>query len=111
MTETTANRCAAAHHDDPTPCEGPHDAVLIRDRQMSRARDAMTEGITGCVHHGARMLASIDGARVYPGSVPGAATSVRAAADSIRPFCWYENAPRTEPSQLSHAENRAAGHI
>ncbi|WP_327173536.1 hypothetical protein OG471_41085 [Streptomyces sp. NBC_01336] len=36
----------------------------------------------------------------------GAATRVLAAADTIRPFCWYENAPRTEPGQLSHAENR-----
>jgi hypothetical protein len=55
------------------------------------------------------MLASIGGARVEPGSVVGAATRVYAAADSIRPFCWYENAPRTEPAQLSRAENRAAG--
>jgi hypothetical protein len=105
MTDT--DRCTAAHPEDPTPCDdGPHDAVLIRDRQMSRARDTMTEGVPGCEHHGARMLASIDGGRVHPGSVDGAATRVRAAADGIRPFCWYENAPRTEPSQHSHAENR-----
>ncbi|MFB7222431.1 hypothetical protein [Streptomyces sp. NPDC056227] len=55
------------------------------------------------------MLASIDGARVEPGSVVGAATRAAAAADTIRPFCWHENAPRTEPGQLSHAENRSHG--
>ncbi|MGW2183921.1 hypothetical protein ACWCXX_39290 [Streptomyces sp. NPDC001732] len=63
----------------------------------------------GCEHHGARMLASIDGARVEPGSVVGAATRAFAAADVLRPFCWYEDSPRTEPAQLSNAENRASG--
>ncbi|WP_406740746.1 hypothetical protein [Streptomyces atratus] len=97
MTDT--NRCSAAHAEDPTPCAGPHDAVTILDGQGNAA--------AGCEHHGARTLASIDGARVEPGSVVGAATRAAAAADTIRPFCWYENAPRTEPSQLSLAENRA----
>ncbi|WP_331728790.1 hypothetical protein OG693_39420 (plasmid) [Streptomyces sp. NBC_01259] len=92
-------RCSAAHEDDRTPCAGPHDAVTILDGHANAA--------PGCEHHGARMLASIDGAHVEPGSVVGAATRVLAAADTIRPFCWYENAPRTEASQLSHAENRA----
>ncbi|WP_406163932.1 hypothetical protein OG298_45155 (plasmid) [Streptomyces sp. NBC_01005] len=92
-------RCSAAHADDPTPCDGPGDAVTILDGNGGAA--------AGCEHHGARMLASIDGARVEPGSVVGAATRVLAAADTIRPFCWYENAPRTEPGQLSAAENRA----
>lgn len=91
-------RCSAAHSEDPTPCIGPQDAVTILDGSGGAA--------AGCEHHGARMLASFDGARVEPGSVVGAATRVFAAADSIRPFCWYENAPRTEPAQLSHVENR-----
>ncbi|MEU0836069.1 hypothetical protein [Streptomyces sp. NPDC005969] len=95
------DRCPAAHADDPTPCDGPGDAVTILDGNGGAA--------VGCEHHGARMLASIDGARVEPGSVVGAATRAAAAADTIRPFCWYEGAPRTEPSQLSHAENRAHG--
>ncbi|MER5277775.1 hypothetical protein ABT025_18730 [Streptomyces sp. NPDC002809] len=69
--------------------------------------DGQGGAAAGCEHHGARMLASIDEAHVEPGSVVGAATRVLAAADTIRPFCWYETAPRTEPGQLSHAENRA----
>ncbi|MFE3381329.1 hypothetical protein [Streptomyces anulatus] len=93
----SAERCAAAHIDDPTPCHGPHDAVTILD--------GTGNADTGCEHHGARMLASIDGARIEPGSVVGAATRAFAASQAIRPFCWYETAPRTEPSQLSRAEN------
>lgn len=96
-----ASRCMAAHVEDRTPCIGPRDAVTILD--------AVGGAAPGCEFHGARMLASIDGATVEPGSVLGAATRVFAAADSIRPFCWYDDAPRTEPAQLSRAENRAAG--
>ncbi|MFF9787148.1 hypothetical protein [Streptomyces nigrescens] len=91
-------RCPAAHHDDPTPCVGDHDAVLIVDQD-----DTVTEG---CEHHGARLLASLEGGRVLQGSVPGASVRVHRAADGIRPFPWLTNAPRTEPSQRSHAENR-----
>lgn len=113
MEETTNPRCAAAHDEDPTGCVGPLDAVLIRDRQMSRARDAMTEGVPGCTHHGARMLASIEGGRVYPGpgGADGDAIRVYKEAQTTRPFAWLENAPRTNPSQLSHAENRAASPV
>ncbi|MEU5660113.1 hypothetical protein ABZ802_31520 [Streptomyces sp. NPDC047737] len=93
-------RCSAVHADDPTPCAGPRDAVTVLDGNGGAA--------VGCEHHGARMLASLDGARVEPGSVVGAATRVLEAADTIRPFCWYETAPRTQPAQLSRAENRAA---
>ena len=93
------DRCKAAHIDDPTPCVGPRDAVTVLDGNGGAA--------AGCEHHGARMAASIDGARVEPGSVVGAATRAFAAADRLRPFCWYETAPRTESAQLSHAENRA----
>jgi hypothetical protein len=100
--DTTADRCAAAHHEDPTPCDGPHHAVLILDKDKS--------GAYGCEHHAARLLASLDGATVHtaPNGPEGAAIRVYKAADGIRPFCWYENAPRTESSQLSHAENRTA---
>jgi hypothetical protein len=71
--------------------------------------DATDAGADGCEHHGARLLASLDRSRVYalPEAPAGAAIRVFKAADTIRPFCWYEDAPRTEPSQLSHAENRA----
>jgi hypothetical protein len=95
-----AMRCAAAHPEDPTPCVGPHDAVLVLDRHGA--------GADGCEHHGARLLASLDGGRIYalPDAPRGAAIRVFTAADGIRPFCWVDG-PRTEPSQLSHAENRA----
>ncbi|MQS99032.1 hypothetical protein FF041_02100 [Streptomyces jumonjinensis] len=81
---TTARaRCAAAHADDPTRCEGAGDAVLVRDRYTA------VGGVLGCVHHGARMLASIEGGRVYPGHAPGsAAIAVWTRAQSIRPFAW-----------------------
>ncbi|MBA3554743.1 MAG: hypothetical protein H0W29_08320 [Gemmatimonadales bacterium] len=95
MTDT---RCAAAHPEDPTPCVGPHDAVLILDRQNS--------GADGCEWHGARLLASLDGARVVSGSVDGAAIRAHKAADSTRPFPWLTDAPRVRPDQLSNAENR-----
>ncbi|MCX5423652.1 hypothetical protein [Streptomyces sp. NBC_00078] len=92
-------RCPAAHPDDPTPCVGAHDAVTVLDRSNA--------GATGCEHHAARLLASLTGGRVF--SHPehyGAATRVYQAACDLRPFAWYEDAPRTEPSQLSHTENR-----
>ncbi|GAA2476687.1 hypothetical protein GCM10010406_11060 [Streptomyces thermolineatus] len=94
-------RCAAAHPEDPTGCIGPHDAVTVLDRHGARA--------TGCEHHGARLLASLDGARVVSGPhAPGAALRVHRAAGTIRPFPWADG-PRTEPSQRSHAENRTRG--
>ncbi|MER6257821.1 hypothetical protein ABT224_41540 [Streptomyces sp. NPDC001584] len=96
----TTDRCTAAHSEDPTACAGPHDAVTILD--------AGGTTVTGCEHHGARLLASLDGARVEPGTVLGAATRVFAAADGINPFPWLVDAPRTKPGQLSAAANRAA---
>jgi hypothetical protein len=99
--EQRAGRCAASHPDDPVECTGAPDAVTLVDAHSS--------AVTGCETHGARMLASLEGATVEPGTVVGAATRVVAAADTIRPFPWYEHAPRTEPHQRSRAENRAAG--
>ncbi|WP_432140076.1 MULTISPECIES: hypothetical protein [unclassified Streptomyces] len=96
MTDT---RCPAAHPDDPTPCVGPA-VVTVLDRQNA--------GADGCEHHAARLLASLEGGRVYalPDAPEGAAIRVFKAADGTRPFAWYEDAPRTEPSQLSNRENR-----
>lgn len=70
------NRCAAAHHtEDPSPCVGPNDAVLILDRHNA--------GADACEHHGARLLAALAGARPVSGPhSPGAAIRVhKAAAD------------------------------
>jgi hypothetical protein len=97
---TNTARCAAAHHDDRTPCDnGPHDAVTVLDSEGA--------GATGCEHHGARLLASLYGARVYPGPVApeGAAIRVFKAAAAIDPFPWYDNAPRRRVDQLSTVAN------
>lgn len=71
-------RCAAAHAEDPTPCQGPHDAVT--------ALDAHGAGAAGCEHHAARLLSSLDGGRVHCGSAPGAAIRVFKAAAGMPPF-------------------------
>ena len=94
-----ASRCPAAHPDDPTPCSGPITVTVL---------DAHNAGADGCEHHAARLLASLEGGRVYglPDAPLGAAIRVFKTADGIRPFPWLTDAPRTEPSQLSHAENR-----
>ncbi|USQ86997.1 hypothetical protein NFX46_26740 [Streptomyces phaeoluteigriseus] len=94
-----APRCPAAHPEDPTPCDG-RTVVAILDTANASAE--------GCAHHGARLLASLDGARVY--ALPDApATRVFKAADTIRPFPWLAGVPRTRDEQLSRAEVRARG--
>ncbi|MDX2829468.1 hypothetical protein [Streptomyces scabiei] len=94
-------RCPAAHPDDPTPCTGLP-TVTVLDRHNA--------GANGCQHHGARLLASLDGGRVYglPHATPGTAIRVFKVAEGIRPFPWV-GAPRTRPSQLSRAETRGEG--
>lgn len=94
-------RCPAAHPEDPTPCDGPPVVTVL---------DATNAGAKACEHHGARLLASLDGGRVYPlpDAPDGAAIRVFKAADSTHPFPWV-SAPRTRPGQLSHAENRRRG--
>jgi hypothetical protein len=70
--------------------------------------DRQNVGAEGCEHHGARLLASLEGGRVYalPDAPAGAAIRVFKAADGIRPFPWMTDAPRTRADQLSHLENR-----
>lgn len=94
------DRCPATHPEDPTPCLGPV-AVTVLDR--------LNAGADGCEHHAARLLASLEGGRVYalPEAPAGAAIRVFKAADGIRPFPWLTDAPRTGSSQLSRAETRA----
>lgn len=97
-----ARRCQAAHPDDPTSCSGPPTVTVL---------DARNAGADGCEHHAARLLASLQGGRVYrlPGAIAdGAAIRVFQAAAGIRPFPWLTDAPRSVPPQLSHAENREA---
>lgn len=94
----TGVRCPAAHPEDPTPCDGPP-VVTVLDRENA--------GANGCEHHGARLLASLEGGRVYalPDAPAGAAIRVFKAADGIRPFPWVDG-PRTRADQLSRLENR-----
>ncbi|MFG3266855.1 hypothetical protein [Streptomyces bobili] len=100
--QEAASRCPAAHPEDPTPCDG-RTVVAILDTANASAE--------GCAHHGARLLASLDGARVYalPDAPAGTATRVFKAADTIRPFPWLAGVPRTRDEQLSRAEVRARG--
>lgn len=95
-------RCSAAHHNDPTPCSGPP-VVTVLDRQNA--------GADGCEHHAARILASLEGGRVYglPDAPEGAAIRVFKAAANTRPFAWDTTSPRFGPNQLSHAENSQKG--
>lgn len=76
-------RCPAAHPDDPEPCTGPPVVTVL---------DAHNAGADGCEHHGARLLASLDGGRVYPlpDAPAGAAIRVFKAAADTRPFAWVE---------------------
>ncbi|KUN03973.1 hypothetical protein AQI95_21275 [Streptomyces yokosukanensis] len=97
-------RCPAAHPEDLSPCVGPVVVTVL---------DAQNAGAHGCEHHGARLLASLEGGRVYAlGTSPeAAAIRVFKAAAGLRPFCWLTDAPRIDPSQLSDAENRARGEV
>ncbi|WP_399559026.1 hypothetical protein OIA45_49150 (plasmid) [Streptomyces chartreusis] len=81
----TSTRCPAAHQDDPTPCDGPP-AVTVLDRHNA--------GLDGCEHHGARLLASLEGGRVYPlpDAPEGAAIRVFKAAAELPPFLFAREA-------------------
>lgn len=76
--------CRAAHPEDCSPCEGAPDAVYIVDTAGDQA--------CGCVRHAAVMLASVASARVYPGSVPGAAIEVHQRAALLRPLRFTDPA-------------------
>ncbi|MFE1926510.1 hypothetical protein ACFW91_28615 [Streptomyces asoensis] len=97
-----APRCPAAHPDDPTPCTGPLAVMIL---------DSTNAGAKACEHHGARLLASLEGGRVYAleDASEGAALRVFTAAGTTRPFPWLTDAPRTRDDQLSRAEVRARG--
>lgn len=76
----STDRCPAAHDEDPTPCEGP---VVVR------VVDQLGTETTGCVHHAARLYASLDRPRVYP--LPGhdgKAIEVYNRGHETLPFAW-----------------------
>ncbi|MFF4385588.1 hypothetical protein ACFY0G_02160 [Streptomyces sp. NPDC001552] len=81
-------RCAAATRTDPSPCEGPQYAVLIRGPFMSRARDAMSTAVPACVHHGVRLFTVLHAGRIpgalYEGRItPGPDGDDQAVADLV----------------------------
>ncbi|MEU9113844.1 hypothetical protein AB0D04_19195 [Streptomyces sp. NPDC048483] len=75
-----AGRCPAAAAKDPTPCEGPADAATLVDRHGRE--------IAGCVHHCARLLAGLEGARVHPFVLPAHALDIYSRASELPPFAW-----------------------
>lgn len=75
-------RCAAAHVEDPSPCEGARAVVRIVDQHGGEA--------TGCVRHAPVMYASLTRARVFPSpGHKGAATEVYIRAQALEPFAWH----------------------
>ncbi|MFG2893141.1 hypothetical protein [Streptomyces sp. NPDC048248] len=73
-------RCAAAAAKDPTPCEGPHDAATLIERHGGE--------VAGCVHHCARLLAGLEGARVHPFVPAHHALEIYSRARELPPFAW-----------------------
>jgi hypothetical protein len=62
--------------------------VLVIDRTGDR--------VFGCVHHASVLLASVEGARVYPVSLDGAAIDTYRRAQQRAPFAF----DAVDPSQL-----------
>lgn len=73
-------RCQTAHAEDNSRCDGPPDAVLVRDQSGAQQ--------TGCVNHGSATLASLENATVHPGpaGVAGAAIEAYRRAQVRHPF-------------------------
>lgn len=79
---TAVERCPAAHAEDPTPCGGP---------QVVRVVNQAGASMSGCVHHAARLYASLIRPHVYP--LPGhdgAALEVYYRAQDLPPFPWVD---------------------
>ncbi|MGA4980028.1 hypothetical protein [Streptomyces cinereoruber] len=70
-------RCPSALPTDPTPCDGAPAVTVL---------DSSNSGAHGCERHGARLLAVLDGGRVYalPDAPEGAALRVHQAAGTGR---------------------------
>ncbi|UQA93001.1 hypothetical protein [Streptomyces halobius] len=73
-------RCAAAAAEDPTPCEGSYDDATIIDRNGAE--------VAGCIHHCARLLAGLEGARVHPFVLARHALDIYSRARELPPFAW-----------------------
>ncbi|AOT57584.1 hypothetical protein CP974_01940 [Streptomyces fradiae ATCC 10745 = DSM 40063] len=74
-------RCQVADPNDPTPCEGEVAAVTV---VTGDGRE-----VTGCVHHSARQLASLQGSRLHPmAALMPWAVDVYCRAAALTPFPW-----------------------
>jgi hypothetical protein len=51
--DPSTRSCDARHPEDPTPCDGPHDAVIIHDGHGAH--------ITACARHAATLLVNVRG--------------------------------------------------
>lgn len=72
-------RCPAALTAEPRPCEGEPDEVRVSDQTG--------QGASACLLHGAVLLASLTGGRVFPGhSGHASAIDVGCRAREMRPF-------------------------
>ncbi|KAF0649009.1 hypothetical protein K701_15645 [Streptomyces fradiae ATCC 10745 = DSM 40063] len=70
-----------ADPNDPTPCEGEVAAVTV---VTGDGRE-----VTGCVHHSARQLASLQGSRLHPmAALMPWAVDVYCRAAALTPFPW-----------------------
>ncbi|WP_274913158.1 hypothetical protein [Streptomyces sp. WZ-12] len=74
------HRCPAAAPADPTPCDGPPDAATLVDQHGRE--------VAGCVHHCARLLPGLDGARVHPFVPAAQALDIYVRACELPPFAW-----------------------
>ncbi len=80
--------CEAIHPEDRTACEGPQDAVRVSDPSGG--------SVLACVHHGARILATVTVATVAPAEVPGAAIDAYRRARQMPPCAWqWDDKPMT----------------
>ncbi len=81
--ETSTGRCPAVHPSDPSGCTGRAAVTVV---------DASGAGADGCELHATRMLASLNGARVYalPDAPDGAAIRVFRAAGELPPYAWRQ---------------------
>jgi hypothetical protein len=89
-------RCEAAHPEDRSACEGDPDAVRVIDH--------IGDELRGCVHHASVVLASVEGSRVCPGSVEGAAVEAFTRARLREPFVFDPVGPWPAPHHLGWGE-------
>ncbi|MGW1496818.1 hypothetical protein [Streptomyces sp. NPDC002402] len=86
-----ADRCQAAHRTDSSPCQGSGQAVQLRSGNRVRL---------GCVHHAARMKATVGSVSVlvgphgYTGYSWGdsAAHEALRRAEQLTPYDWQQTA-------------------